>query len=186
MRSFKYLHELENLYFSFHHCEITQQIALLNGRSESKKPLLISELRQGNKIVGKRISDHSDAIITVLELRQSSVIYSGFKKVYSDKGIEIIPGIDPFDPILSGWLKPLPISHDWLIDLGFDPVNKEKNVYQRGHLSVSILGSQATLREGSHHFGRAFQFVHQLQNLYYVVTGAELIKTENKLIYDNY
>jgi hypothetical protein len=71
---------------------------------------------------------------------------------------------------------PIPITHDWIRKLGF-------NINSRGwskaglqlfyHKRKIILGVQLSVVSY-----RAIEYVHQLQNLYFAVTGEELIVNE--------
>lgn len=67
------------------------------------------------------------------------------------------------------WYFPIPISEDWLSQLGFV---LEFNYYDKGILSYSkvykIFYYDGEMLETN------VQYVHQLQNLYFALTGSEL------------
>lgn len=74
------------------------------------------------------------------------------------------------------WLKhynPIPLTEEWLLKFGMDDGVFEDNQY------FSIRKSQAEFQEWSVYFddefiGEYIKYVHQLQNLYFALTGEEL------------
>ena len=81
--------------------------------------------------------------------------------------------------------EPIPLTEDWLIDLGFEDNKIECNEYI---MLVSVNGFSGTLTKDSSWFisiiyvsaGQTItvvkQYVHQLQNLYFAFTEKELTK----------
>ena len=82
--------------------------------------------------------------------------------------------------------RPIPLTEEWLLKFGF---NKE---YQKGYIGIDVCNSDFVLTEplkmGEWQTNYTFQFetgsvpkfkeikyVHQLQNLYFALTGEELI-----------
>jgi len=73
--------------------------------------------------------------------------------------------------------KPIPLTSEWLVKLGFVSDNdKYDPIYKKGH--VSLMGSGIIndwiLRHDSHGIVN-IQYLHQLQNGFYMITGEELI-----------
>jgi hypothetical protein len=72
-------------------------------------------------------------------------------------------------------IEPIPLTEDWLIRMGF-----EKNGpywFDSKDLLLSYSFSQNTIAIGRMgiYFQNKIQYVHQLQNLYFALTGEELI-----------
>ena len=82
--------------------------------------------------------------------------------------------------------RPIPLTEEWLLKFGF---NKE---YQKGYIGIDVCNSDFVLTEplkmGEWQTNYTFQFetgsvpkfkeieyVHQLQNLYFALTGEELV-----------
>lgn len=75
-------------------------------------------------------------------------------------------------------IKPIPLTEDWLIKFGFKPVKngveikvieeyvKINSFFNGKPLTLEIDGRRAPLRN--------IKYVHQLQNLYFALTGEEL------------
>ena len=71
-------------------------------------------------------------------------------------------------------ISPIPITEEWLLKFGF-----EKNLYwrkdwlqiQQSENEFSIYISDDYMGQ---EYGEPFKYVHQLQNLYFALTGAEL------------
>lgn len=71
---------------------------------------------------------------------------------------------------MSEEVNPIPITEEWLRRLGF--VNRDSNVWYRDWIYVLLYDSGLTFVCGSRHVD--FFYVHQLQNLYFALTGEEL------------
>ena len=68
-------------------------------------------------------------------------------------------------------IKPIPLTEQWLLDFGFDKMNTE---YSKGYYFYN----DETLRidHGNEcYFDIPCKYVHTLQNLYFALTGEELI-----------
>jgi len=73
---------------------------------------------------------------------------------------------------------PIPLTEEWLVKLGFKKIND--NLFRLGHLQYRT----GMLKKGSTGYNSCFMFgvkkithirrVHQLQNLYFALTGTEL------------
>ena len=73
--------------------------------------------------------------------------------------------------------EPIPITEQWLIDFGFEKSGKwfTKGMFI-SELNISVVYKTATILdtdEARIHFP---EFIHQLQNLYFALTGEELTK----------
>lgn len=70
-------------------------------------------------------------------------------------------------------LKPIPLTEEWLVKFGLNNYPNRKNFYNLGEYSI-LLTTETTL----FYIGRniiKIKYVHQLQNLYFALTGEELI-----------
>lgn len=113
-----------------------------------------SELRIGNFISDRVASDSFCA--EVKKLDYSRCYYGQFHSFYSD-------------------LKPIPITEEWLIKFGFDLVVKEGN--QNEFRVYSLNQITYNTNHGwwwKHHLDLQPKYIHQLQNLYFALTGKEL------------
>jgi len=116
-------------------------------------------LRIGNFISDANASDSFFA--QVKKLDYSRCYYGQFHSAYSD-------------------LKPIPISEEWLIKFGFVLVVKQGNqgefrVYQLNEITYNT-------NHGwwwKHHLTVQPKYIHELQNLFFAITGTELeLKTD--------
>lgn len=111
-------------------------------------------LRIGNFVSDANASDSFFA--KVRRLDYSRCYYGQFHSAYSD-------------------LKPIPITEDWLIKFGFDLVVKEGNqgefrVYQLNEITYNT-------NHGwwwRHQLAVQPKYIHELQNLFFALTGTEL------------
>lgn len=101
---------------------------------------------------------------------------SNVKKPYQiDSGFDIYK-LDESD---CADIEPIPLTEEWLIKFGFE--KKQFFSYDKGLLSVSLPSEDALLwRNGRTYFNSwkisdAPKYVHQLQNLYFALTGTELV-----------
>ena len=119
-----------------------------------------------------------------IELRIGNLVINQWGEI--DKVETIGKSIIQFE---NGWsmeekVKPIPLNEEWLLKLGFTKekgmlhgldkfklflpcINKPVLTYSQGSFSVS---------DGS--FSIQVEYVHQLQNLYYALTGEELTINE--------
>lgn len=94
-----------------------------------------------------------------------------------------IEGADDLLGIENGNLKaqPIPLTEEWLLKLGFEKYGKTK-LYKntKGRVSVTLTSNQFGKFSGSSDFLLndfyyiPIKHVHQLQNLYFALTGEEL------------
>jgi hypothetical protein len=92
------------------------------------------------------------------------------------------------DPPIEEMFEPIPITKDWLWGLGFDEDHLSPNIFYYPYLASFL-----TVAIGPHkHVGIVkekadpvlymrfmdIEYVHELQNLYFALTGEELIRKE--------
>jgi hypothetical protein len=95
--------------------------------------------------------------------------------------------VEKWFKITNGDLSPIPLTEEWLLKFGF---KKGNSIYPEGY-SINILNTDTYLRpsfEGGFYWGfnlrnksdcelynaKPIKYVHQLQNLYFALTGNEL------------
>jgi hypothetical protein len=135
--------------------------------------------------------------MTKQELRVGNIVtdefYESFKKIITvesinDKGINLeVQNSDDYPEMQSHWIEPyytfdqlqgIELSEEWLIKMGFGKCDE----HESGHNEHSVFGFYYDW-----HFKRFYlecetdrvrvphiQYVHQLQNLFYALTGTEL------------
>ena len=80
---------------------------------------------------------------------------------------------------------PIPITEEWLLKFGYECFNG-RSLYSKGDddLHIDFEYGSAQFRDstsdGYNHVGIAITYVHQLQNLYFALTGKELEIKENQ------
>ena len=87
-------------------------------------------------------------------------------------------------PIMGGGVvslpfEPIPLTEEWLIKFGFEQLTKKSNGFKSGSYSysgkVSLILNHDGLRTWTNFWqGNEMRYVHQLQNLYFALTGKEL------------
>jgi hypothetical protein len=80
--------------------------------------------------------------------------------------------------------KPIPLTEEWLLKFGFEinrQTKEENNIWrcysEEGFFEVEQIGSSFFL-DDNHCYGTKINYVHQLQNLYFALTGEELVVKE--------
>jgi len=132
------------------------------------------------------------------ELRIGNYIYnddSEITEVFGISGRDQIYDLDD-NIYFSSEFKPIPLTEQWLKDFGlskgtsrwiiFDGDSYPKTTLKLAHLD-SYYGSyhpkelwQIMENGDDYTIGEPFKYVHQLQNLYFALTGKELIKNLDK------
>ena len=116
--------------------------------------------------------------------------YFEYKKHIIQFAIEDFVEISNNDQFLELFLKPIPITGQWLKDFGFEIIDMEsgfgcfyyyKKVFKdQFYLRKSYRGGYyygINLEKGKEfHDAPTIEYIHQLQNLYFALTGKELIK----------
>lgn len=128
-----------------------------------------NELRIGNLVIWDRTNDieAENEIVEIYNITRSSI------RAYTD--IEELPEI----LIYYEDIKPIPLTPEWLTRAGF-----EKNIYGYYVYDILEIGHTTTeeyfeleLKGTNDDVGYkliAIKYVHQLQNLYFALTGTEL------------
>jgi hypothetical protein len=80
--------------------------------------------------------------------------------------------------------NPIPLTEEWLLKFGFEinrQTKEENNIWrcysEEGFFEVEQIGSSFFL-DDNHCYGTKINYVHQLQNLYFALTGEELVVKE--------
>jgi len=79
-------------------------------------------------------------------------------------------------------LNPIPLTEQWLIDFGFESTEISSNIISWYNHSMAINTYSKSkvdyywLRGYQNNVSNHIKYVHQLQNLYYALTGKELTK----------
>jgi hypothetical protein len=115
--------------------------------------------------IGNTISDYGDRIITVKSIEKPIPGIKHFISVNENNSM-----YQPDD------IQPIPLTEEWLLKFGFED---EKHIYRKGRFFIeNLFGDRFTFRitinnaESAH--ANEVKFVHQLQNLYFALTGIEL------------
>lgn len=78
----------------------------------------------------------------------------------------------------SSFMTPVPLTEKWLLRLGFDLINNEyyqsRNHELKLHWTVNKNKMIPEFNEKRFVTGYDFKYVHQLQNLYFALTGEEI------------
>ena len=127
----------------------------------------VNELRIGS-IVG--IANYMNfKAVKVTEIRKERVLVEGSVGIYSSKNHKIIP---------------IEISEEWLLKLGFEVYYESqfcKRLELTSNTEICYAFSNVEAYKGAVGFsyvGKVVQnikFLHQLQNLYFALTGSELV-----------
>lgn len=124
-----------------------------------------NELRKGNKI------KYHDKIITVAGIVRNTIYYESKELCFDSNVGEYKP------------FQPIQLTEEWLLKFGFKKIkdtwitNKSFH-YENGKCWIYLIENGfefelITLSE-RHNLCNTYKFVHQLQNLYFAITGEEL------------
>jgi hypothetical protein len=119
--------------------------------------------------------------------------YDSFKTIFevesiSEKGINLsIEDDGRWGEIADRWIEPeyrfdllfgIPLTEDWLLKFGFDLINNEYHQSRNHELKLYWTVNKNKMipefNEKRFVTGYDFKYVHQLQNLYFILTGEEL------------
>lgn len=119
--------------------------------------LKANELRTGNYLNGKQ----GHVIIT--EIRENNIV-------------KIQDNTSSF--YVGDCLKPIPLTEEWLLNFGFECVftNDDYHYYLE---SIDLSLDRSYQPFGIGKYKLEFEYVHQLQNLYFALTGEELTLKNN-------
>jgi hypothetical protein len=120
-----------------------------------------------------------------------STIYGMEFQVYP-MAFKQMPTDEKHNLILDTW-KPISLTEEWLLKLGFNKNDKNRWVKEKSHYAIFYFEYYATGENNSmwrieyhdtdygkneykdcHQWGERIKYVHQLQNLYFALTGKEL------------
>ena len=73
-------------------------------------------------------------------------------------------------------LSPVPLTEEWLLKFGFENFEDNNSLYQKDLLTISICGNIFIEQSEDKYvfFRNKIHSIHQLQNLYFALTGEEL------------
>lgn len=107
------------------------------------------------------------------ELRIGNIVYFGVVK----EPVTIL-AIKPDNPTIL-MAEPIPLTQGWLFRLGAELISENRydfNGYSYGYFELTNIGLIVTFQ--SQKISEAIKYVHQLQNLYFCLTGEELTLKE--------
>ena len=115
-----------------------------------------NELRSGNLVQGKSLS-----------IPRLQIINDGVTRITA-YGIHVIESEQYTN------YKPIPLTEEWLIKCGFKFQNILKKAYQRNLYLYKGFGIYEVKPKEFFYKEIQIKYVHQLQNLYFALTGDEL------------
>ena len=123
------------------------------------------ELRIGNYInVYRKPADLSQSTLQI-------------ESIYSNDGIYFVRLADGFNVNIENGITPVLLTEELLLKCGFEEVGIYDNVYHKENFRI-ITGKEKDclfqVYEDEHCIGIEVSCVHQLQNLYFALTGKEL------------
>jgi hypothetical protein len=125
-----------------------------------------SELRIGNLVWDFNVIHPTEKYVTVETIELEGCMLRNERGVYKIK---------------YHFMKPIPLTEEWLLKLGFEHFNdtgwsiSHKKIYFI--LSYSFFKNIVTIETDEEAWAHIYniKYVHQLQNLYFALTGEELI-----------
>lgn len=109
-----------------------------------------------------------------IEFRQGNLVY--VKECDNSISIDKVVSIQHFDKIktMRGWFahSNIPITEEWLLKFGFE--KEPKIELENYYFKDGWLCENYSEGDGGIHFIAKCEYVHQLQNLYFALTGKEL------------
>ena len=103
------------------------------------------------------------------ELRIGNLVYDNLGGTLKIKGISLESDLSH--------IKPIPLTEEWLLKFGFE-FDEEDDGYQKGKYKVSVSNEGCLFFINIGYYPEEiaeFNYVHQLQNLYFALTNEELI-----------
>ncbi len=99
------------------------------------------------------------------------------KEIWSESTIGLGSAGDPY--YVDGehpCLLPIPLTEEWLLKLGFKLYSDYDHLFIKNSIEVDFFDNEAWLSIGGGEYtiGEPLKYVHQLQNLYFALTGEEL------------
>ena len=119
------------------------------------------ELRIGN-FVNTHRHDYAPSLEVVKSIDELGINYSS---IHGHDGVFSDPINDDFTVV------PIPLTEGWLLEFGINEIIKlDIGIWNNGDAIYLMYGNERSV---------SLKYVHQLQNLYFALTGEEL-KTESK------
>lgn len=119
-----------------------------------------TELRIGN-VVDRLVYDVKSGTNSLVPHNSVYVIYA-----IKEKTVKI-----PFKVEISDIL-PIQLTEEWLINFGFEKFRGDSQTYDRDDFWAGEIESDGTMKFD--YIEASIKYVHQLQNLYFALTGKEL------------
>ena len=104
--------------------------------------------------------------------------------IVKDISFDIALGEHAINSYSMCYLKPIPLTEQWLIDFGFEKINHiggysfysiiRNGKNKKDIPNINIYESYTTI--GNNSMCKHLEYVHQLQNLFFCLTGKELTK----------
>ena len=127
-------------------------------------------------------------MIDARELRIGNLVFEGYDEPWDQIGEVSIDGMGAAYELENGFrYDPIPLSPEWLQKLGFekrvlngirigsyDTIDWDVEYYIDNILLLKQLSQQYDRFQSANKPYRFIQYVHQLQNLYFALTGTEL------------
>ena len=112
-------------------------------------------------------------------MRAEELRIGNWVEIIDSKGIYTTVTKSTFDCNIDFFYKPIPLTEAMLLRFGFDLINNEyhqsRNHDLKLHWTVNKNKMIPEFNEKRFVTGYDFKYVHQLQNLYFALTGEELI-----------
>lgn len=113
------------------------------------------------------------------ELRIGNYVHSNLTKITYQVDVDDIKNIND-DPVVA---KPIPLTEQWLKDFGFEMYDYgalkddfQIKLFKYGHTTYHRNTIEMDGAKGNWCYITKIMYVHQLQNLYFALTGEELTK----------
>ncbi len=128
-----------------------------------------NELRIGNLVINKKINKQDKSCWVTGFLTDNLWVKYRYTDQYLNESENEVPASLKYD------VEPIPLTEEWLIKFGFEPFVLDYSmslraegvtdfVYIKGNKGLRIFNNRVV----------NIEYVHQLQNLYFALTGTEL------------
>jgi hypothetical protein len=119
-----------------------------------------------------------------IELRLGNFIQDEFGIVEQVESLNSFGCEEINENSVTGFYEPILLNSEWLLKFGFEPSGTSwlRNTGNYGYFDIELMDEHYFLNYEGLPFSNGFKYVHQLQNLYFAVTGKEL--TIKKLKYE--
>jgi len=139
-----------------------------------------NELRIGNLVLAGKMREVGGGPYNQT-VRQVCLISMDYDDEYMEyvETVEVAKSTNVTDDLCRN-INPVPITEAWLDDFGFDDSESFDNreyevyIYRKGPLTATCASFDSTLKWTMHGKEIDLQYIHQLQNLYFALTGDEL------------